>query len=173
MEPFTNETLHIDNLPKFEEVAFSPIHPSYKKVVYLNLAIFFLILGGIFAALIYFEEEFQSQTIIISTVSGFLLLLIVSFVWYSIAIRRRFFAVRERDILYKRGVLSTTTTIMPFNRIQHVALHEGAFPRIFNLAQIQIFTAGGATSDVKISGLEKEQAEKIKALLMQQIQIHL
>lgn len=173
MEYFSNETLNVNNLPRFEDVVFSPIHPSYKKVVYLNLAIFFLIFGGILAALIYFEEDFQNQTLIIATVSGFLFLLIVLFIWYSIAIKRRFFAVRERDILYKRGVLSTTTTIMPFNRIQHVALHEGAFPRIFNLAQIQIFTAGGGTSDVKISGLEKEQAERIKALLMQQIQIHL
>jgi uncharacterized membrane protein YdbT with pleckstrin-like domain len=43
------------------------------------------------------------------------------------AVKRRAFALRDKDILYKRGLLSTTTTIMPFNRIQHVAMHEGGF----------------------------------------------
>ena len=50
-----------------------------------------------------------------------------------------------------------------------MALHEGIFSRKFGLAAIQVFTAGGDTSDVKIAGIEKEHAEKIKQLLVGKI----
>ena len=38
------------------------------------------------------------------------------------------------------------------------------------MAKIEIFTAGGSSSDIQIPGIEKEQAENIKQLLMGKIQ---
>ncbi|NBL64309.1 PH domain-containing protein [Flavobacterium sp. NST-5] len=172
MEEFSNETLYLNNLPKFEEVVYSKLDPAYQKVARINLAIFLVILAGVVVGLFFLDEFFQNQTFIIITACSWLGLGIFLLIWYTIAIKNRGFAVREKDILCQRGVLSTTTTIIPYNRIQHVALHEGAIARIFKLAQIQIFTAGGTSSDLKISGLAKEEAEKIKSLLMQQIQYH-
>ena len=72
-------------------------------------------------------------------------------------------------MLFKSGVIATTTTIVPYNRIQHVALHEGFISRKYNLAEIQIFTAGGSGSDLEIPGIAKEEAENIKQLLMGKI----
>lgn len=170
MENFTNETLDINSLPKFEEVNFSHLNKNYIKVVYINIAIVLFLLAIGIGALIYFNEELQdtlSYSIFGISYAVFALILFFGFVT---SVKRRAFAIREKDILYKRGLLATTTTMMPFNRIQHVAMHEGVFSRIFQLAQIQIFTAGGSTSDVKISGIEKEKAESIKELLMQKIQ---
>ena len=170
MENFTNETLNLNSLPKFEEVNFSPLHKNYIKVVYINIAITLLILAIGIGILLYFNEDLQN--------ASYYLIFGISYVAFTIillfsniaSIKRRGFAVREKDILYKRGLISITTTMIPFNRIQHVAMHEGFFSRIFNLAQIQIFTAGGSSSDVKISGIEKKKAESIKELLMQKIQ---
>lgn len=172
LEKFTNETLDINSLPKFEEVNFSPLHKNYFKVVYINIAIALLLFAIAIVVLIFTIEELQNtSSYLIFGISYFVFAIIVFF--SSIAsIKKRGFAIREKDILYKRGLISTTTTMIPFNRVQHVAMHEGVFSRIFNLAQIQIFTAGGSTSDVKISGIEKEMAENIKELLMQKIQKH-
>ncbi|MDQ7960286.1 PH domain-containing protein [Flavobacterium lindanitolerans] len=170
---FTNETIDINQLPKFEEVHFSPLNKNYIKVVYINIAIVLLIIAIGIGVLIYFNEDFQNtQTYLVFGISYAVFALILYFS-SVMAVKRRAFALRDKDILYKRGLLSTTTTVMPFNRIQHVAMHEGAFSRIYKLAQIQIFTAGGNTSDVKISGIEKEKAESIKELLMQKIQNHI
>jgi len=173
MENFTNETMNLNSLPKFEEVNFSPLHKNYIKVVYINIAIIVLIFAIGIGVLIYFNQELQNtSSYLIFGISYLVFALIVLF--SSIAsVKKRGFAVREKDILYKRGLISTTTTMIPFNRIQHVAMHEGAFSRIFNLAQIQIFTAGGSSSDIKIPGIEKEKAENIKELLMQKIQNHI
>ena len=73
-------------------------------------------------------------------------------------------------MLFRQGVIALNTTIIPYNRIQHVALHEGMVSRYFGLAKIQIFTAGGSSSDLEIPGIEKEQAENIKQLVMGKIQ---
>lgn len=172
MENFTNETLNLNSLPKFEEVNFSPLHKNYLKVVYINIAITLLLIAIAVGVLIFTIEELQNTSYyLIFGISYFIFATIVFF--SSIAsVKKRGFAIREKDILYKRGLISTTTTMIPFNRVQHVAMHEGVFSRIFNLAQIQIFTAGGSTSDVKISGIEREKAENIKELLMQKIQKH-
>ena len=168
MENFTNDTLNINSLPKFEEVNFSSLHKNYIKVVSINIAITLLIVAIGIGVLLYFDKELQSTIpYLIFGISYSVFALLVLFLSLA-GVKRRGFAVREKDILYKRGLLSSTTTIIPFNRIQHVAMHEGFFSRMFDLAQIQIFTAGGG--DVKISGIEKEKAENIKGLLMQKIQ---
>lgn len=170
MENFTNQTLDINSLPKFEEVNFSPLNKNYIKVVYINIAIVLFILAVGIGALVYFNEELQDT--VAYTVFGisYVVFALILFFGFMASVKKRAFAIREKDILYRRGLLATTTTMMPFNRIQHVAMHEGVFSRMFQLAQIQIFTAGGSTSDVKISGIEKEKAESIKELLMQKIQ---
>jgi hypothetical protein len=94
-------------------------------------------------------------------------LLIVSSV---IGFRKKGFAFRDHDVLFRYGILATNTTIIPYNRIQHVSLHEGLVSRYFGLARIEIFTAGGSSSDLEIPGIKKEQAENIKQLLMGKIQ---
>ena len=87
-----------------------------------------------------------------------------------IAFRKKGFAFRNHDVLFRHGIIATNTIVIPYNRIQHVALHEGLVSRYFGLAKIEIFTAGGSSSDIEIPGIEKEQAEKIKQLLMGKIQ---
>ncbi|MNL51009.1 Bacterial membrane flanked domain protein [compost metagenome] len=87
-----------------------------------------------------------------------------------IGFRKKGFAFRDHDVLFRYGIVATNTTIIPYNRIQHVSLHEGWVSRYFGLATIEIFTAGGSSSDLEIPGLKKEQAENIKQLLMGKIQ---
>lgn len=168
MDPFTNETIDTTQLPKLEEVSFSGLHPSYWKVMCVNLVLLFVVMGISVAAALYNFEElrvFQEQ----------LLLAVILFYglifWSSrIGFLKKGFAFRNHDLLYRSGILATNTIIIPYNRVQHVALHEGIVSRFFGLAKIEIFTAGGSASDIEISGIAKEQAENIKQLLMGKIQ---
>jgi len=77
--------------------------------------------------------------------------------------------VREKDIIYRRGILATTITIVPFNRIQHIAVNEGMFSRLYGLASLEIYTAGGNNSDLTINGIERKKAYKIKEFLINNI----
>ncbi|RZK06168.1 MAG: PH domain-containing protein, partial [Flavobacterium sp.] len=101
---------------------------------------------------------------------GFLVLIVLTLVFSRIGFKKRGFAFREHDVLFQSGVIATKIIVIPYNRVQHVALHEGVVSRYFGLAKVEIFTAGGSSSDIEIPGIEKGQAENIKQLLMGKIQ---
>ena len=170
MENFTNETLDTSQLPKFEEVAFTALHPKYLLVVLIGLLRTIAMLVLIPTVVSMFKHEFFSGRIwlILGIIIPIFSILLV--VFSSIGFKKKGFAFREHDVLYRYGIIATNTIVIPYNRVQHVALHEGLVSRYFGLAKIEIFTAGGSSSDIEIPGIEKEQAENIKQLLMGKIQ---
>ncbi len=168
MENFTNTTIDISQLPRFETVAFQKLQPDYWKVIVINQVTVFLVLVAVYLILQYLVEEVPEQVIYFAIPFG--VLFILTLIFSRIAFLKKGFAFREHDVLFKNGIIATNTIIIPYNRVQHVALHEGWLSRYFGLAKVEIFTAGGSSSDIKIPGIEKEQAEKIKQLLMGKIQ---
>ena len=168
MQNFTNEPIDISALPRYEAVKLNALQPKYWNVILLNIAAIFLIIGIALAVIIYFVEEIHSMAWLFGLV--YLLFLGFTFLLSKISFQKRGFAFREHDVIYRSGILATNTMIIPYNRVQHVALHEGFISRYFDLAKVEIFTAGGDSSDVSIPGIKKEQAEDIKQLLMGKIQ---
>ena len=170
MENFTNDTIDTSQLPKFEEVAFTALHPKYFKVVLINLLIVIGLLILIPSLVSVLKPELFSGRIwmILGIVIPIVSTLIVAF--SIIGFKKKGFAFRNHDVLFRHGIIATNTIVIPYNRVQHVALHEGLVSRYFGLAKIEIFTAGGSSSDIEIPGIEKEQAENIKQLLMGKIQ---
>ena len=170
MENFTNETIDTRVLPKYEEVIFTALHPKYLKVVLINLVVIiglFILIPSLF--LVFKPELFSGRVwLILGVIIPFFSILIIIF--SIIGFQKKGFAFREHDVLFRRGVIATNTIVIPYNRVQHVALHEGFISRFFGLAKVEIFTAGGNSSDIEIPGIEKEQAENIKQLLMGKIQ---
>jgi hypothetical protein len=170
MENFTNETIDTKQLPRYEEVQLSALHSKYKSVVLINASIVIAILFVAFTIFYFLNKEEISNKIWISlalaatVISGLIL-------FFSIlAFKKKAFAFRNHDVIYRSGIISTNTMVIPYNRVQHVALHEGFISRIFGLAKVEIFTAGGNASDLEIPGIAKEEAENIKQLLMGKIQ---
>ncbi|HSD05673.1 PH domain-containing protein [Flavobacterium sp.] len=168
MEDFINETIDTTKLPKFEEIQFSSLHTDYWKVKLLNLAVFFTILGIAAGIVLYLNEDFLPFIWELSIL--YIVLLIVILLLSRISFKKMGFAFRNHDVLFRHGIIATNTLVIPYNRVQHVALHEGLFSRFFGLAKVEIYTAGGSSSDIHIPGIAKEQAENIKQLLMGKIQ---
>ncbi len=178
MQNFTNNPINLDELPQYEAVSFLPIHKQYWNVIVINLLIFAVIL--FIATAITFVSVYQSGEVGVGFYV-FILVFVFGFIgflfWINrIAFKKKGYALREKDLLYRSGILATTTTIIPFNRIQHIAVHEGMLSRMYGLASLEIYTAGGNSSDLSISGLDKEKAYAIKELLMKSLnyanQIH-
>lgn len=170
MENFTNETIDTGQLPKFEEVTFTNLHPKYIGVVLISLLriIALLVLVPILLSMLKPELFSQRIWLILGAVIPLFSILLVLF--SVIGFKKKGFAFREHDVLFRHGIIATNTIVIPYNRVQHVALHEGLISRFFGLAKIEIFTAGGSSSDIEIPGIKKEQAENIKQLLMGKIQ---
>ncbi|VXB75663.1 conserved hypothetical protein [Flavobacterium sp. 9AF] len=169
MQHFTNKTIDISSLPKFEEVFLKRLDVKYFKIILINISIFF---GILFLALIsvsYVNEDFFSNTVWLLIGICFPVLLTITIILYYYSYKKRGYALRQHDVIFKSGVISETTVIVTNNRVQHVALHQGLFSRMFGLASIELFTAGGSSSDLKIDGILIEEAKKIKESVSKKI----
>ena len=80
MENFTNETIDITNLPKYEEVVFTALHSNYKKVVLLNVSLFSAIIAIGFVIGAFFNPE--KFTLINLLLVGSMLLLGIILVFF-------------------------------------------------------------------------------------------
>lgn len=169
MEEFTNETIDTKKLPKFEEVQLTPLHPKYWNVLRINSFIVFSIIA--IALVFLWINSDDSEKISPFWIFGFFLIVVnLAFLFTRIGFKKKAYAFRNHDVIYRSGIIATNTMVIPYNRVQHVALHEGLISRYFGLAKVEIFTAGGSSSDLEIPGIAKEEAENIKQLLMGKIQ---
>ena len=162
MENFTNKSIDIASLPQFEEVAFQPISKAYLiKSNIQNLVFLCVVMIG-WAVLFYFELT-QNQLIIL--LIGIVLYFGFQF-WNISRLQNNYgFALREKDILYRRGYLINKTTVVPFNRIQHASISRDVLDKMFNISTLKIFTAGGSGSDISIPGLAPDLALRLKEAL--------
>ena len=169
MNEFTNNPIDINQLPKFEEVQLKGLNPKYITVLLFNFSLLLILVIGGFSTLFYFKQEAFSNTIWIAIVVGIVLFLVGLVVFTKFSFQKKGYVFREHDAIYKSGLISETTTIIPFNRVQHVALHQGFISRKLGLASIELFTAGGSSSDLEIPGLLLADAQIIKNLVSQKI----
>lgn len=166
MENFSNKEIDLSSLPDYEAVAFHPISAQYLKRVLVEFGVFLSMgLLGI-AGLFYYQVEsdyIYSGIVIFALFFGFKL-------WNNIKMQEEYaYAIRERDVLYKRGYLINRTTVVPFNRIQHATISRGILDKFFGIATLNIFTAGGSGSDIQIPGLEPDLALRLKESLAKKI----
>jgi len=167
MQDFTNEPIDINLLPKYELVPLSKPHPNYWKIIVINILIFLLFVGTVLTVMFFNIPELSNY--LYPTIAVYALLAIFLFFIFKASFKRRGFALRDKDLIYKSGIIAETTTIVPLNRIQHVALNEGIFSRIFKLGKIQIYTAGGHSGHLMIAGVEIETAKSMKELLLKKL----
>ncbi|MBK5193642.1 MAG: PH domain-containing protein [Flavobacteriaceae bacterium] len=162
MENFTNKSIDITSLPQFEEVAFQSISKSYLIKSNLQNLVFLCVAMIGWAVLIYFDIN-QIQLIIL--LIGIVLYFGFKF-WNISRLQKNYgFALREKDILYKRGYLVNKTTVVPFNRIQHASISRDVLDKMLKISTLNIFTAGGSGSDIRIPGLAPDLALRLKEAL--------
>lgn len=159
---FENAELDPTSLPAVEAVDLRPIDRNYFRVDLYATLILFAVLGVGLGVLYYFAD-FD-----LTSIWGWLLpvLYLVLLTFAILLARKRYrmigFALRERDIVFRSGIFWRTLTVLPFNRVQHVEIGEGPIERSFGLSTLNIFTAGGESSDLSIPGLPKATATRLK-----------
>ena len=169
MDDFTNKEVEFSSLPKFEEVSLKPIQSKYFNVILLNIGIVFSLFGIGLIGLFIYDNTILANRVWLFTGIGYCVTLILVMFYSRLSFNLRGFAFREHDAIYKSGVIAQTTTVVPFKRVQHVALHQGLFSRYFGLASLELFTAGGSSTDLEIKGLKLEEAQQFKNWIVQKI----
>ncbi|MDO5972082.1 PH domain-containing protein [Flavivirga aquimarina] len=162
---FTNTQIDIETLPKVSDIALIPVEKSYIKIVLFNLCVIFISIIGTLFGLKFLKEDSKFDSIATTLIIGLIVVFIVQFVVLVLGFKNRKYALREKDIIYTKGLLNFSTTILPFNRVQHVEISRSFLARKLNLATLEIYTAGESGSDLKIGGLPEDVAESINEYL--------
>lgn len=170
MTSFSNEIIDIGQLPQYQQTILTPVSQKYIKVVYFNIVLANLIFIGLAAIAVYFldKEEIDQYHILIAV--AIIVLIILNTVFSIVSFKRKSFAFRTHDVIYRSGILSEINEIIPYNRLQHVVLKQGFLSRMLGLATIEMFTASSTNKQVAIPGIERQKAENIKDLLLNKIQ---
>lgn len=166
---FTNEAKPTTSLPGFEGMEMEPIQPDYLKVLLMQKVLQFVFISLLWSVVLFIDRDFAIFPGLLA--AGILLFLLgISTFMTIIVFPTRKFLLREHDISYERGRIFYSMTTVPLNRIQHVSLGQGPLEKLFNLAHLQIFTAGGAQADMVLPGLLYNTAEKIKQQLLYHVE---
>jgi membrane protein YdbS with pleckstrin-like domain len=161
---FENQTLNINDLPKFEQVEGHPVDRSYLKVLRILYG-FWLVL--LFSALVTLNVLLDlPPQVFYPVLGGLSLLFSFSIIEAEKGFPRRKFGIRERDIIFQNGYFVFKQTILPYKRIQHVEIKQGPLFKAFNLFTLKVYTAGSSAGDLSIAGLNQQDADKLKAQIL-------
>ncbi|MDH4126059.1 MAG: PH domain-containing protein [Gammaproteobacteria bacterium] len=162
---FQNPEIPLDTLPSVDSVQWQALAPAYKRLRQLQAL---LVAGAASVPLLI--VTFLAGLAALQVVFIWLTWAILStalLLWPTLSLPRRGYVVRDRDIIFRHGVVWRSVTAIPFNRIQHVETSSTPFDRKFELATLQLFTAGGSSGDLKIDGLESRTAEQLRVFVLQ------
>ena len=159
---FLNEPVNIVLLPQIEKAELKPVSPYYLKILRIELLISSVIVLLIAAGCIFFIKVLQEPRWILLIGATWLGLTILQWQIQQRAFRVMAYAVRERDILFRSGWIVHRIRTCPFNRIQHSSISTGPLERRYGLSTLILYTAGTDDSDVRIAGLQSEEAVTLK-----------
>lgn len=170
---FENPEIELSVLPTMEALEWRNLDASLVRLMLIRAAISLVIITGAVGAG-YTIANFAAGQNGVDLRIGWVWLLpvlvaIPSLSWPFISVPRMGYSVRDKDIIFKSGVLWRTVTAIPYNRIQHVEKDSAPLDRRFDIANLKIFTAGGSGGDLKIDGLPADIAEQLRIYILDKV----
>ncbi|MFD2743473.1 MULTISPECIES: PH domain-containing protein [Sphingobacterium] len=170
MNSFENNPVDLDNLPKWETLSFHGISKKYRVFILTNTVLIWLCALVILAVVVLTSDDDKrmENSIWIATAASWTVLLVLYLVFNLISFRRRGYAVRKHDVLYRAGVFSQYTLVIPIKHIQHIKVKTSVLSRLLGLVSVELFTAG-AGKDMQIAGLENQHAMALQQHLSERV----
>ncbi len=168
MNSFSNLPIDFDSIPKAEEITFRPIVKKYLGVNLVTTSLLYFFMCGLIIAGIYAinskKELSESYLEYVFLGMALIYILIVAIIYFGF--KWKGYVMREKDIIYRTGLIFRKRVHIPFNRVQHCEVAQDLIERNFNLAKLKIYTAGGSRSDLSIPGLLHDDALKMKQFIL-------
>lgn len=172
---FVNPAVPLDSLPGTESLEWTPLHPRFARRLQVASLIRSVVIAGagaafhllVIARIPPITENLPWLPAFGWTVIGTFCLW--SILWPAVAVPRRGYVVRDKDLLYKSGVLWRSVKAFPFNRVQHTKLDSTPLDRRFGLASLSVFPAGAGAGQ-RVRGLGQETAERLRVYISERIE---
>ena len=173
---FVNPEVALDSLPGAEDLDWTPLHPRFARRLQVGAlirsAIFVAASGGLHWMFLHDNSARVAEHLPWLPAFGWTAVgafCVWSLLWPLASVPRRGYVVREKDLLYKSGVLWRSVQAFPFNRVQHTKLDSAPLDRRFGLASLSVFPAGAGAGH-RIRGLGQETAERLRVYVSERIE---
>lgn len=156
---FNNQ--QITNLPQHSNIEFKPLAANALLHVQLNWLAFYvpLITGLVVACYLNAAFANLAQTYLLI---GMPIIIILSMFYNVVSIKLQGVAMRTHDIAFKKGIIWQQIVILPLARVQHIEVHRGPIERKLGLASLKLYSAGGMSADLQISGLTHDDCKNMR-----------
>lgn len=169
---YENPIIPHADIPQYAKVPLQPVETRYKRVLFISWGIAYGVVLIALVCLFVFVQQFQLWWAIGAAALVFVLLVTLTIAAIHIGFKNRAWALRDKDIIFKKGWLFQSTHIIPFIKIQHCVVRSGPIERKFGLASVRLMTAASGDVDISIHGLQLETAEQLKEWIMEKIAVH-
>lgn len=149
-----------------ETLDFVSVESAYIKVLIARISLVYIILMAC-AATVPLIADVSCWRIIIIAESVLAAAFALNTVLVHKIYRVRGYALRDRDISYRKGLFFTSVTTIPFCKIQQVSIRMNPLSRIFGLYYLDVINGSQSVANlISIPGLSRDKAERIKLLLI-------
>lgn len=166
---FSNPPAAPKDLPHYGDAGFESMAPAFRRYTLISTLTFAV--PVVLAALTIWVVPFIPVPgwAVLVIAAGVLLALLLIGIYRWIDAGFRGWALRRHDIIARAGVLWRSITVLPVARIQHVETTHGPLERVYALARLKLYTAGGLTADLVVIGLDRGDADQLREYLIEQI----
>jgi len=133
----------------------SKIHPN-PIVGQVKVLLLLLLISALYVFLQGFSKLFSDPLILIAWGIG-----ILSIIYLSIAARFISLDIGENDLLFKRGILSIRTSLVPFAKVTDARYSQTIAERIFSVGTLEVDTAGSNNVAIYIPSVPFRDLERV------------
>ena len=163
-EIFENGQISLEELPSTRHIDYIPIEAAYRTIRFIGWGIAVVVIAiGMNIAF------WQADVPLLLWVGASVTWLIfggIQFIVIARAHKFKGFALRRHDLTYRKGWLYKKEVTVPYKRIQHVDVKQGFIERQYDLAKLNLYTAGGNSSDLTVPGLRLADAQQFKSYIL-------
>ncbi len=166
-----NVKLRLKNMSSEHFPLNTPFKPSPALITWfrIDFLLGILFLGGI--SYIPFAISVELPLSVHAwVVGGFVLAVILFFIWVSLYYQSMWYELREDEMSWKRGVWFRKTGIVPYNRITNLDIRQGPVMRALHISTLSIQTAGysgQAVPEIRIEAIV--QAEELREFIRSKV----
>jgi len=156
-----SENTAVDGRLAIVDIDWRGVSPKYIVVDIVGYVISAAVVLGAAS----FAAWFFGQPLVWMAASVLAVMFLITIVLTPRRVRSIGYALRQDDLLFRRGILFQRFVSVPYGRMQLVDINRGPLARWLGLSELKFVTAAAATG-VVIPGLPEADAEELRDTLV-------
>lgn len=156
-----SENTAVDDRLAIVDIDWRGVSPKYIVVDIVGYVISAAVVLGAAS----FAAWFFGQPLVWMAASVLAVMFLITIVLTPRRVRSIGYALRQDDLLFRRGILFQRFVSVPYGRMQLVDINRGPLARWLGLSELKFVTAAAATG-VVIPGLPEADAEELRDTLV-------